>query len=479
MIHELFSQWSGQPCQTVTTLAANGSNRKYYRLAGGNMKCIAAVNDDVRENNAFIGFSNFFRAHGLRVPEIYAVSDDRKTYLQSDLGDRSLYDFIVEKKKSQNEFDQEMYELYKKVLDDLVEFQIIGRDLDFSLAYPREAFDRQSLLWDFSYFKYYFLKLTHVPFDEQLLEDDFNTLINYLLDGDCGFFLYRDFQPRNIMICEDANGVKIPWYIDFQGGRRGAAQYDVASLLYSARSELPQQVRDDLLRYYIDQLFEQMSYPQDEKPAFEQRFYAYVLARIMQAMGAYGYRGYFERKEHFLKSIPPAVANLRYLLVNHPLSIHVPHLVRVLGYIVENEPVVDPSHADADNDGVLTVSVCSFSYKKGLPSDNTGNGGGFVFDCRALPNPGRYPEYKNLTGKDQPVIDFLKKEQVVDDFLDNVKRIVSISISNYLERGFTNLSVSFGCTGGQHRSVYCAEKIAEFVKNEYPCRIQLNHREQN
>lgn len=479
MMEDLFTKWSGNPCTEKKTLAANGSNRKYYRLEGGDRTCIAAFNDDVRENNAFIAFSDFFRTHGLRVPEIYAVSVDRKTYLQSDLGDKSLYDCLVEKKNNHVGFDEEMYALYSQVLADLVDFQVVGRELDFSISYPREAFDRQSLQWDFNYFKYYFLKLAYVPFDEQLLENDFDTLIYYLMEGDCGFFLYRDFQPRNIMICEDGMGGKIPWYIDFQGGRRGAAQYDVASLLYSARSELTQSVRDDLFGYYTNLLFSRMGYPQSGRADFEQRYYAYVLARIMQAMGAYGYRGYFERKEHFLKSIPPAIANLRYLLENHPLPIHIPHLSYVLRHIVDNGQVMVPSHGGSDNDASLTVSICSFSYKKGVPSDNSGNGGGFIFDCRALPNPGRYPEYKSLTGKDQPVIDFLAKEKVVDDFLDDAKRIVSISVANYLERGFTNLSVSFGCTGGQHRSVYCAEKMAEFIKKEFPCVIRLNHREQN
>ena len=478
-MEDLFTLWAGEPCHGKTTLAANGSNRSYFRLNGGSKKCIAAVNDDVRENNAFIAFSQFFRSHGLHVPEIYAVSKDRKIYLQSDLGDKSLYDCLVEKKNSHAGFDQEMHELYKKVLADLVEFQIVGRALDFSMAYPREAFDRQSLQWDFNYFKYYFLKLAYVPFDEQLLENDFHTLIDYLLDGDCGFFLYRDFQPRNIMIAEDGLGGKVPWYIDFQGGRRGAAQYDVASLLYSARSELPQSVRDDLFRYYADLLFDRMDYPQSEKPVFEQRYYAYVLARIMQAMGAYGYRGYFERKDHFIKSIPPAIANLRYLIEKHPLPVNIPHLLQVFEHMVYRMKISESLQTASDDPSQLTVSICSFSYKKGLPADTSGNGGGFVFDCRALPNPGRYTEYKSLTGKDQPVIDYLAKEQVVDDFLADAKRIVAISVSNYLERGFSHLSVAFGCTGGQHRSVYCAEKMAEFVKNQFPCRIRLYHREQD
>lgn len=474
MLEELFARWAGEPCMSRFAVGANGSNRKYFRLNGDTKRCIAALNDDVRENAAFIYYSNFFHSHGLPVPEIYAVGQDNKTYLQSDLGDTTLYDVLIDRRNKGLGFDDEMKSLYKQVLSDLVDFQIVGRGADFSKSYPREAFDRQSLQWDFNYFKYYFLKLAYIPFDEQLLEEDFDKLINYLLDDDCSYFLYRDFQPRNIML----NQNKL-FYIDFQGGRRGAAQYDVASILYSARSELSESIREELIQYYTDVFFEKSGYSPNRRSDFIQRYYGYVLARIMQAMGAYGYRGYFEHKDHFLKSLPLAINNLKILLDQHALPINVPHLTQVLQHIVNNTEFLLSWGIPQSNSDKLTVSVSSFSYKKGLPSDSSGNGGGFIFDCRALPNPGRYAEYKAYTGKDTPVIEFLSKESVVDQFLQNAQHIIDISVSNYIDRGFTSLSVSFGCTGGQHRSVYCAEKMADYIRNKYPCNVVLNHREQD
>jgi hypothetical protein len=338
--------------------------------------------------------------------------------------------------------------------------------MDFTKAYPRHSFDAQSMQWDLNYFKYYFLKLKYIPFDEELLERDFHTLIAYLLSTDCNYFLYRDFQSRNIMLCDGK-----PYYIDFQGGRRGAAQYDVASLLYSAKSDIPEPIRQELLNHYLNGL---ASKSPIDKEDFRQHFWGYVLIRIMQAMGAYGYRGYFERKDYFINSIPLAVNNLRMIIENHTLPVQLPHLTQVWQRIVESELAQSATPA---TDG-LTVTVSSFSYKKGIPQDTSGNGGGYVFDCRALPNPGRYPEYRCYTGKDRPVIEFLQGDEAVEAFLNGAQQLVGPSIKKYLERNFTSLTVSFGCTGGQHRSVYCAERMAEWIKKNFDCQVVINHREQ-
>ena len=465
-LRRLFKQWSGEEASEMLALSANGSNRRYWRMTGRAHQCIATYNADVAENEAFYYYSRALKERGIRVPALYIVDDDRMHYLQQDLGDTTLYGMLFDRKRQGGGFDSEMLGLYRQVLADLAQIQVAGRDMDFGHAYPRSDFDGQSIQWDLNYFKYYFLKLRYIPFNEELLERDFHTFTQYLLDTDCQYFLYRDFQSRNIMVTEGQ-----PYYIDYQGGRRGAAQYDVASLLYSAKSDLPEPVRQDLLNYYIDCLAHLCPI---DKVDFRQRFYGYVLVRIMQALGAYGYRGYYERKDYFLGSIPLAIRNLRLVTENHPLPIELPHLCQVWQKIVESEEAQSATTAATG----LTVTVTSFSYKKGLPQDPSGNGGGFVFDCRALPNPGRYPEYRCYTGKDQPVIDFLEGDSEVERFLTGTQQLVGASIKKYLERNFTCLTVSFGCTGGQHRSVYCAERMAKWISNNFNCQVVINHREQ-
>lgn len=465
-IRELFKSHTGACADEIFSLGAHGSSRRYWRMRGGNHQLIAAWNDDVRENEAFFYYSNQLLRRGVHVPKVYAISDDRKCYLQQDLGDTTLYLYLLDKQKSGGGFDADMLQLYKRVLSDLATMQMAGRDLDFSYAYPRSDFDSQSVQWDLNYFKYCFLKLSYVPFDEELLERDFHTLISYLMDTDCGYFMYRDFQSRNIMLVD-----RTPYYIDFQGGRRGAAQYDVASLLYSSKSNLPDVVRQELLTHYIDELSQLNSI---DKEDFRHRFYGYVLIRILQAMGAYGYRGYFEHKDYFLSSIPLAVNNLKSIIESHPLPLELPHLTQVLKYIIDQETI---AHKPAPSSG-LVVTVNSFSYKKGAPRDTSGNGGGYVFDCRALPNPGRYPEYRCYTGKDLPVIQFLQGDKAVESFLQAVEQLVGASVTKYLERNFTSLSVSFGCTGGQHRSVYCAERLAKWLLENFKCQVVVRHVEQ-
>lgn len=450
----------------MLSLSANGSNRKYWRVIGSTHRCIAAFNPDVRENEAFYYYSQALGHKGIRVPEVYAISPDRYCYLQQDLGDTTLYSFLFDKRRNGGGFDAETLALYKQVMDDLAQMQVAGRDFDFSKAYPRSDFDAQSMQWDLNYFKYYFLKMRYIPFDEELLERDYKTLINYLLAADCNYFLYRDFQSRNIMLFEGQ-----PYYIDFQGGRRGAAQYDVASILYSAKSDLSEVIRQELLNHYIQSLSQLMPIHKD---SFRQHFYGYVLIRIMQAMGAYGYRGYFERKDYFLNSIPLAVNNLRTIIETTTLPIHIPHLQQVWRAIVDSELA---QSAQPEPSG-LTVRVNSFSFKKGYPTDPTGNGGGYAFDCRALPNPGRYPEYRCYTGMDKPVIEFLQGDPAVEAFLQGVQTLVGPSIKRYLERNFSSLMVSFGCTGGQHRSVYCAERTAKWILDNFDCQVIVTHREQ-
>ena len=465
-LKRLFAAWAGVPCAECLALGANGSSRRYYRLFNGGKSAIGCIADDLRENEAFFAYSRHLHARGIHVPELYAVADDRRHYLQQDLGDQTLYGLLREKKQQGGGFDAQMLALYKQALADLHSIQVAGRDLDFSLAYPRPAFDRRSILWDLNYFKYYFLKLQHIPFDEERLEDDFDRFADLLLTADTNYFLYRDFNPRNIMLPTPHSPLTTLYYIDYQGGRRGAAQYDVASLLYSAKSDLPQAIRNELLQHYV---------ALHGDPHFIDHFWHYVLVRILQTLGAYGYRGLYERKPYFIESIPLAVSNLRKILEDNPgLLDDLPELHRVTQRLSSSVAPVPSAQADT-----LTVTVQSFSYKQGLPEDNTGNGGGHIFDCRALPNPGRYPEYKTYTGKDRTVIEFLQREPAVDLFLQNAMSIVTQSVDKYLERHFANLSVAFGCTGGQHRSVYCAEQLAARLKEKYPAvNVVIKHREQ-
>lgn len=458
----LFETWGKEECLCIDPLGANGSNRQYFRMRGHTRHCVATYNPDVRENEAFVYYSRFFCRKGLRVPQVYALNEDKTLYLQEDLGDESLYMWL----ESHRDDPDKVRLMLNGVLDDLLDFQIKGRDAEFSHSYPRESFDRQSIQWDLNYFKYYYLKLAYVPFDEQLLENDFQKLEDYLLDEDCGYFLYRDFQSRNIMIKDGKC-----YYIDFQGGRKGAAQYDVASLLYSSKCNLPQSMRDDLVRYFIDRLAERR---QVDKDAFESKFYGYVLVRILQALGAYGYRGHYERKHYFLNSIPKALSNIRYLLEYHPLPLQVEHLKEVLARASSSAQT-----KQVEKSG-LVVEVMSFSYRKGLPEGSGGNGGGFVFDCRALHNPGRYDQFKMLTGQSREVELFFEKEPAVEAFLDQAQQLVDQSVKKYVERGFSNLLVSFGCTGGQHRSVYCAERMAAWLGEKHPeIQLVLVHREQH
>lgn len=462
-IQQLFEQCYGKPPEEIYHLPPTASNRQYYRLVLGDESAIGAYNPDKAENDAFIYISEKLKTVGVNVPKVYLNNQKKDVYLLQDIGDIKLLDLVEEYRKND---DPDYLEWYMKVIDQMPAIQYhVAQNFDFSVCYPRHAFDRQSILWDLDYFKYYFLKLAYIPFHEQKLEDDFQLLADYLLEAPGDYFLFRDFQSRNIMIFN--NDV---YFIDFQGGRQGALQYDLASLLYEARIKLSEKEREKLLDHYLKVY---SSYSFFKKDVFIKYFPAYIIIRILQAFGAYGYRGYFERKSFFMKSIPPALENLKWVLDNYDVHKNWPYLTGVLKTMIGSFQYKIPNYDDSK----LTVTVNSFSYKKALPEDFSGNGGGFVFDCRALPNPGRYEQYKAKTGKDTEVIQFLEKENEVHQFLDNAKKLLSVSIENYLHRRFEHLMVSFGCTGGQHRSVYFTEKISEWIRDNYDVNLQTNHYE--
>ncbi len=465
-IRSLFKNWCSEEPDRIEVLPESGSSRKYFRIHSKTNNAIAALNKDDKENLAFIEFSKHFNSKKLSVPEIYAVDLENDIYLQEDLGDVTLFSWLSEIRTG-IEFPDELIEMYKKVIDELLKFQIIGsKGFNYAYCYPRSAFDKQSMMWDLNYFKYYFLKLAKISFDEQELENDFQHFTDFLLQADCNYFLYRDFQSRNVMI---KNGK--PYFIDYQGGRRGALQYDLASLLYDAKADIPQETRNELKNYFIEKLDE---YHLGSSEKFNDYFLGYSLIRIMQAMGAYGFRGFYEKKSHFLKSIPYAIKNLEYLLETGNLPIEIPELINVLKKLTKSEELLKFKGREKK----LEVQIFSFSYKKGLPIDDSGNGGGFVFDCRAIHNPGRYDKYLNSTGRDADVIEFFEKEEEMDQFLRMVFKLVDTSVEKYIQRGFTNLMVSFGCTGGQHRSVYSAEQLTKHLKEKFNVSITLNHREQ-
>ncbi len=462
----LFKTWSGQEVLRIEELPPSGSHREYVRIFGTKDTAIGVYNPDRKENRAFLTFSRHFRKYGLPVPEIFAEATNGLLYLEEDLGNMTLFSYLTEV-RAQEGFTAGLIRTYEKVLDALVRFQTeAGPSLDYSVCYPRASFDRQSMLWDLHYFKYYFLKLAKVSFDEQLLEDDFNRFAGYLVSAGQDYFLYRDFQSRNVMLIKSE-----PFFIDYQGGRRGALYYDLASLLYDAKADLPEEVRQHLLEYYLTRVQEKISI---DREAFMRYFHGFVLIRIMQALGAYGFRGFYEQKAHFLQSIPYAVQNLEHLLKQVSLPVEMPALRRVWEDIVANESLRNFPQAWPG----LTVRITSFSYKNGIPMDETGHGGGFVFDCRALPNPGRLEQYRELTGMDEPVIRFLDERKEMQEFFEHVALLADKSVENYLQRGFHNLMISFGCTGGQHRSVYMAEKLAKYLKEKYDVKVVLKHREQ-
>lgn len=464
-LNRLFREHRGTLPDSTELLPDSGSMRKYYRLKTADYSVIGAFNPDEKENRAFTGFTRHFRGSGFKVPEILAEDLSRHIYLLEDLGDETLF-MRISSLRGKNGGHELIRALYQRVVMELPRIQIEGgRGLDYSLCYPRDRFDHQSMLWDLNYFKYYFLKLAGISFDEQGLEDDFIRLIRSLEKAGAEDFMYRDFQSRNIML----RGSEL-YYIDYQGGRKGPLQYDLASLLWDAKADLGTELRRELLELYLKEV---QNYKKVDAESFSDLYYQFVYIRIMQALGAYGYRGFYERKEHFLLSIPYAINNLRYLLEHHPLPSSMKQLVKCL-YAIAGDPSLEFSFGPKEG---LHLSIHSFSYKNGLPRDFSGNGGGFVFDCRSLPNPGRYDEYKSLTGRDKAVADFLEHEPAVSVFTEHCAQLVGAAVENYLERGFSHLMVSFGCTGGQHRSVWCAENLMKAMVKKFDIHVTIKHRE--
>jgi len=478
VLTQFFEQHFGAPVQRVQPLqgALSGSGRSIIRLSNNRYRAIGILYGVREENLAFLEFSRHFRRHGLPVPEIYAEALNEGAYLEEDLGDVTLFDFLS--KNRQGEIAPPVIDAYRKVLEILPRFQVdAGRDLNYKVCYPRASFDRQSIIWDLNYFKYYFLRLAGIPFNEQALEQDFTRLTKFLLSADHDYFLYRDFQSRNIMLRDDG-----PYFVDYQGGRRGALQYDVASLLYDAKADLPPQLRQELLEHYLEALRKHIRI---SSRAFMEHYYAFVYVRLMQAFGAYGFRGFYERKVHFLQSVPYALKNLRWLLHNVTLPVELPTLIEAFRGMLGSEKLLNlhfeaqPSQPGVETSANrLTVRVYSFSFHRGgVPKDETGNGGGFVFDGRSIPNPGREERFKNLTGKDAPVVEFLDQQESAQQFLAHVRALVDESVGEYQRRAFKNLMISFGCTGGQHRSVYLAEQLARHLGEKNGVEVILHHRE--
>ena len=557
-IIELYHHFTGaEPCE-VKALTGSGSNRQYYRLTSTEGRSlIGVVGTSLEENHAFITLARHFAAKGLPVPQVLAVSADERCYLQEDLGSRALFDALKSGREAGGQYSEQEKELLRRTIAQLPRLQILGgQGLDFSVCYPQPEMDETNVMFDLNYFKYCFLKATGIDFHELRLEEDFRQLAKDLLSPDSppalpiregvecseqasaspsskettplprregqggeSTFLYRDFQARNVMLDAEGN----PYFIDFQGGRRGPIYYDLASFLWQASARYPQALRDELIEVYRKSLEEVLkevsgsrvqefkgSKVQGFNPSIFQSFNLsilrkFVLFRLLQVLGAYGFRGYFERKKHFLDSIPPALDNLRELL-QFPDACPYPELRKVLealdsppnplsckeGEHTSNQIPLSCKEGEHTSDQIplstregcpkggvsLVVRIFSFSFKRGIPEDTSGNGGGYVFDCRSTHNPGRYEPYKQLTGLDAPVIKFLEDDGEILTFLDSVYRLADAHVERYMQRGFTDLMFSFGCTGGQHRSVYCAQHLAEHLHEKYGIRVVLNHREQ-
>jgi aminoglycoside/choline kinase family phosphotransferase len=460
-LRKLFEKYFHSPVTRVEPLQGQlgGSGRNIIRLANEQFSAIGVLYEVREENVAFLEFSRHFRRHGLPVPEIYAEDLEQGAYLEEDLGDTTLFQSLSKNRVGAN-IAQPVIEAYRKVVAFLPRFQIeAGHDLNYRVCYPRASFDRQSIAWDLNYFKYYFLKLAGIPYNEEALERDFGRLTKFLLTAAREYFLYRDFQSRNVMLRDEC-----PFFLDYQGGRKGALQYDIASLLYDAKADLPPPLRQQLLDHYLECLADCITI---EREAFMRHYYAFVYIRIMQALGAYGFRGFYERKAHFLQSVPYALKNLRWLLNSVEIPVGMPTLTDAFKSMVSSEKFQNlTSGADAETNN-LVVRIFSFSFHRRLPEDDTGHGGGFVFDCRSLPNPGREEQFKSLTGKDAPVIAYLDGQESVHQFLSNVISLVAASVKEYRRRNFKSLMVSFGCTGGQHRSVYLAEQLAKHLRSSH------------
>jgi aminoglycoside/choline kinase family phosphotransferase len=479
VLKKLFEAHFHSPALQVQRMQGElgGSGRKITRLSSERNTAIGIEYGVREENRAFLEFSKHFYKHGLPVPQIYGEDLGQGAYLEEDLGDTTLFQFLSKNRQAE-QIAAPVAEAYRQVVAVLPRFQVeAGRDLDYSVCYPIASFDRQSVAWDLNYFKYYFLRLAGVPFNEQALENDFGRLTDFLMSADRDYFMYRDFQSRNIMLRDG-----LPFFVDYQGGRKGALQYDIASLLFDSKADLPPKLRQSLLNDYLDALGH---YVKVDREASLRHYYAYVYVRLMQAMGAYGFRGFYERKTHFLQSVPYAMKNLRWLLHNVELPVALPALMaafrdilaseKLQGVATETQSQINETQSLTNEAQSLAIRIFSFSFHHEMPKDETGNGGGFIFDARSLPNPGREERFKPLTGRDAPVIEYLNQQESVHQFLASAMSLVDASLASYRKRGFKNLMVSFGCTGGQHRSVYLAEQLAKHFRATNGVDVAVRH----
>ncbi len=462
----LFEQYTRQKPDNIYELPSSGSNRRYFRITGSGMSLIGAKGLDVEENIAFMEIAKHFKLKGLPVPQVLCASKDNMFYLQEDLGDITLFNTIQQGRETSN-FSPDEIALLKKTISTLPKLQFEGgKGLDYSICFPQPEFDERNVWFDCNYFKYCFLKTTGLEFSEIKLHDDLTRMAADLLeDGNQETFMYRDFQARNVMLV-DGN----PYFIDFQGGRKGPLYYDLASFVWQAKANYPTSLKEELIETYREALKKYVDIPKD---VFYKKLRLFVLFRTMQVLGAYGFRGYFEKKPHFLQSVPFAIDNLRKLIQEQPF-VEYPYIQELLEQLTTMR-----QFSDLRVERKLEVRIFSFSYKKGIPVDTSGNGGGYVFDCRAINNPGKYDHFKHFTGLDKEVIEFLEEDGEVTKFLSHVYELADAHVTRYMERKFTNLMFSFGCTGGQHRSVYCAQHLAEYLAKKYNITVKVYHREQD
>jgi len=460
-----YREYTGENCIDIVSMPRSGSERKYFRITGSGKTIIGAYNPNREENDAFIGFTRHFRSLKLPVPEVFCYYPGSDCYFIQDLGDTNLFTWL-ERKKQTVGFDEEMLDFYRQSLEMLVLFQTEAiKGLNLDLCYPHKSFDRQSMIWDLNYFKYMFLKLVSAPFNEKRLEKDFNTLVDFLLEAGQDYFLYRDFQSANIMVVDNN-----PWFIDYQGGRKGSAQYDPASLLYDPKAHVPQEAREILIEHYI-KLFCKKTKSREED--FRKYYHGFVLIRIMQAMGAFGYRGLYEQKPGFVQSIIPGVRIMNNIIDYGQLNINLPELFQILREIPGLE-----HFAELEQPEKLKLRITSFSYMNGIPHDKV-HGGGFVYDCRGLPNPEKTGRLRKLNGMDEPVKIFMESHDDVKEFISDAARMVTLSLKSYMKKNYTSLAVSFGCTGGKHRSVYCAEQLARSLTALEGIEIEVKHRDKD
>ena len=522
-VSQLYKSWAGKEPSQVDVLPQSGSDRRYFRLYSEEGKSFIGTHGlNVPENEAFIYFAGHFLRKHLHVPEIFAVSYDKTVYLQQDFGNVSLLNILESKGLT-----QEVYDLFKESLHQLARLQVLGDEgLNYKKCLTNEEFGKQAIMADLLYFKYYFLDALQKPYDKQKLIDDFEALSNYLTHTEYKYFMFRDFQSRNILVTapgphpnlpptggrnntqplltQDVNNLsasstgkfsaarglpplgevrdggrmgRTVHFIDFQGGMKGAPQYDVASLIWQARANLPDDWKNNLLEDYMNS-FEAIIENTIDREVFRSQYNGYVMIRLLQVLGAYGFRGLFERKAQFLTSIPTALKNLKWFFENHSPGIVIPEFKRVLTICTDDAIIERFTPIQANEETPLVVKICSFSYRQGIPEDAGGNGGGFVFDCRGIENPGRYDEYKEHHGRDRAVMEFLERQTKMQTFLNSVFDLVDISVEEYIRRGFASLAVNFGCTGGQHRSVYAADALARHLRNKYKVKIEVCHREQ-